>query len=79
MITWIEMNRDKFLAEDYLFETFMADMRSRFLEPGWEINTLRKYVYVRMMDDQSFEDYATRIILGNTLVTDKMCMAPEKL
>ncbi|PPR04448.1 hypothetical protein CVT26_002276 [Gymnopilus dilepis] len=68
LLNWIDMNRDKFLADGYTFETFMKSMRACFLDPNWEEIVICEEVSRNMTDDQSFAMWSAGIISGNTLV-----------
>jgi hypothetical protein len=65
---WIKNNQDQFLAEDYTFDTFTAELRKRFLDPHWESSIVRTIVNSQMTSHESFTTFANRIMQGNNLL-----------
>jgi hypothetical protein len=65
---WVKNNRDRFLAEDYTFTEFTAELRKRFLDPHWENMIVRNVVNSQMSSTESFIDYANRVMQGNNLL-----------
>ena len=65
---WIKNNQDQFLADDYTFETFTAELRKRFLDPHWESSIVRTIVNSQMTSHESFSTFVNRVMQGNNLL-----------
>ena len=65
---WIKNNQDQFLADDYTFETFTAELRKRFLDLHWESSIVRTIVNSQMTSHESFSTFANRVMQGNNLL-----------
>jgi hypothetical protein len=65
---WIKNDYDLFLANDYTFETFTAELRKRFLDPHWENSIVRTIVNSQMTSTESFSMFANRVMQGNNLL-----------
>lgn len=65
---WVAMNRAALKHDDYTFEMFMQALRKNFLDPQWINQILREVIYARMSPDESFEEYANRVLAGNNLL-----------
>ena len=65
---WIKNNQEQFLAADYTFETFTAELRKRFLDPHWESSIVRTIVNSQMTSHESFSTFANRVMQGNNLL-----------
>jgi hypothetical protein len=65
---WIKNNQELFLADDYTFDTFTAELRKRFLDPHWETSIVRTIVNSQMTSTESFTTFANRVMQGNNLL-----------
>ena len=65
---WIKNNQEQFLAADYTFETFTAELRKRFLDPHWESSIVRTIMNSQMTSHESFSTFANRVMQGNNLL-----------
>ena len=65
---WVKNNHDAFMADDFTFEKFTAELRKRFLDPHWESSIVRSVVNSQMSSTESFTTYANRVMHGNNLL-----------
>ena len=65
---WAKMNKFRFCAAGFTFPMFMTELRKRFLPPFWENQLFRNIVNAKMLNSESFSDFADRVIAGNNLL-----------
>ncbi|KAF8963683.1 hypothetical protein BDZ97DRAFT_1819911, partial [Flammula alnicola] len=66
---WIKINRAKLLEADYTFDMLLASLRKLFLVADWDQDILREVVNAKMRPDETFQDYSSRVLRGNNLLT----------
>src|SRR5271168_3383416 len=65
---WVKNNQDCFLADDFTFNAFTAELRKRFLDPHWETSIVCTIVNSQMTPHESFTTFANRVMQGNNLL-----------
>ncbi|KAF9471273.1 hypothetical protein BDN70DRAFT_977426 [Pholiota conissans] len=63
----------------FSFEKFMKEMQKAFLPNNWMDIIIKDKVCSRMGETESFSDYSTRVIAGNTLLTGSDAKKSEEM
>lgn len=66
--SYIKNNKARINDEEYLFDNLLSDLRKRFLPPAWAMDLYRQTVNSKMLSNESFEDFCTRVVSANNLL-----------
>lgn len=78
--SYIKNNKTRVLAETYVFDNLLSDLRKRFLPPSWAMDLYHQTVLSKMVSNEMFEDFCTRIVAGNNLLEgDPLHLSHESL
>jgi len=60
--SYIKNNKTRVLAETYILENLLSDLHKRFLPPSWAMDLYRQTVLSKMLSNETFEDFCTRVV-----------------
>ena len=66
--SWIKNNKTRINEPPYSFDDLLSELRKCFLDPRWAKNLLRTVVNSKMLSDEMFETFVTRVVTGNNLL-----------
>jgi hypothetical protein len=78
--SYIKNNKTRIHTEIYVFKNLFSDLHKRFLPPTWAMDLYRQTVNSKMLQNESFEDFCTRVVAGNNLLEgDTLHLSHENL
>jgi RNase H-like domain found in reverse transcriptase/Reverse transcriptase (RNA-dependent DNA polymerase)/Integrase zinc binding domain/Chromo (CHRromatin Organisation MOdifier) domain/Aspartyl protease len=66
--SYIKNNKTRIHTAEYVFDNLLSDLRKRFLPPTWAMDLYRQTVNSKMVSNESFEDFCTRVVAANNLL-----------